>query len=127
MQSSAIKWNPWNKVVQDHRDGTIDEIATNIIRSKLGLPVPWKPSLAELECRLPPIYDVFPQSGIISGLYRNNKKGRIYRVFDECVNATNAQDGQVMIVYRDVHDPDKPFVREHREFQLKFTISEEDQ
>ncbi len=36
-----IKWNPGNKVVQDHRDGTIHYERTNIERAKRGLPVPW--------------------------------------------------------------------------------------
>jgi hypothetical protein len=40
-----IKWNPYNKVVQDHRDGTIDHVATNIERAKRGLPVPWTPEM----------------------------------------------------------------------------------
>jgi hypothetical protein len=35
-----VKWNPYNKVVQDHRDGTIDYGATNRERAKRGLPVP---------------------------------------------------------------------------------------
>ena len=49
----AIYWNPYNKVVQDHRDGTIYESATNAVRTKLGLPVPWSPTLGTKEVRLP--------------------------------------------------------------------------
>jgi hypothetical protein len=33
----AIKWNPYNLVVQDHRDGTIYEKETNSIREKIGI------------------------------------------------------------------------------------------
>ncbi len=33
----AIKWNPYNLVVQDHRDGTIYEKETNYVRRKLGI------------------------------------------------------------------------------------------
>ncbi len=51
----AIKWNPFNKVVQDHRDGVIDHRLTNIERAKRGLPVPWTPKLAESEVSEPEI------------------------------------------------------------------------
>jgi hypothetical protein len=44
-----IMWNPYNKVVQDHRDGTIDHDLTNIERAKRGLPVPWVPAMADVE------------------------------------------------------------------------------
>jgi hypothetical protein len=33
----AIKWNPYNLVVQDHRDGTIYVKETNEVREKLGI------------------------------------------------------------------------------------------
>ena len=36
-----IGWNPWNKVVQDHRDGTVHHHLTNLARARRGLPVPW--------------------------------------------------------------------------------------
>ena len=51
----SVYWNPYNKVVQDHRDGTIYESATNAVRIKLGLPVPWLPEFGEQECRQPAI------------------------------------------------------------------------
>lgn len=44
-----VCWNPWNKVVQDHRDGTINDGLTNIERAKRGLPVPWTPAMAATE------------------------------------------------------------------------------
>jgi hypothetical protein len=51
-----VKWNPWNKVVQDHRDGTIDHYLTNKERAERGLPVPWTPEMADTELRQPPRY-----------------------------------------------------------------------
>ncbi len=51
-----VKWNPWNKVVQDHRDGTIDFAATNRERAARGLPVPWRPAMGEHEVRMKPVY-----------------------------------------------------------------------
>lgn len=50
-----VYWNPYNKVVQDHRDGTIDHEATNLERARRGLPVPWVPRMAETEVHEPPI------------------------------------------------------------------------
>jgi hypothetical protein len=50
-----IMWNPWNKVVQDHRDGTIHHDLTNEARATRGLPVPWTPEMGDIECRQPPI------------------------------------------------------------------------
>lgn len=52
---SPIKWNPGNKVVQDHRDGTIDFELTNIERAKRGLPVPWTVEIGYEEARLPDV------------------------------------------------------------------------
>lgn len=51
-----VKWNPWNKVVQDHRDGTIDHERTNVERIKRGLPTPWMPDLADKEAHEQPIW-----------------------------------------------------------------------
>jgi hypothetical protein len=50
-----VYWNPYNKVVQDHRDGTIYESATNAVRQSLGLRVPWLPEFGEEECRQPAV------------------------------------------------------------------------
>lgn len=36
-----IKWNPFNQVTQDHRDGTVIQPDTDIERAKRGLP-PWQ-------------------------------------------------------------------------------------
>lgn len=41
MLHEAIHWNSANGVVQDHRDGTIYEDETNLVRQALGLAVPW--------------------------------------------------------------------------------------
>jgi hypothetical protein len=43
--SDPIKWNPWNKVVQDHRDGTVHHELTNVARQARGLPAPWTPGI----------------------------------------------------------------------------------
>lgn len=55
-ESEPIKWNPWNKVVQDHRDGTVHHDLTNVARAKRGLPVPWTPGMADEECRQAPTF-----------------------------------------------------------------------
>jgi len=53
--TDPVMWNPWNKVVQDHRDGTIDHELTNAARAERGLPVPWTSDMGEVECRQAPI------------------------------------------------------------------------
>ena len=54
-EKEATKWNPWNKVVQDHRNGRVDHRRTNRERKKRGLPTPWHPSMADKEMRKGPI------------------------------------------------------------------------
>ncbi|MBP27864.1 hypothetical protein [Methylobacterium sp.] len=51
-----ICWNPWNKVVQDHRDGTIHHDLTNAERVKRGLPTPWVPAFGDTEPFERPIF-----------------------------------------------------------------------
>lgn len=46
---NPIYWNGYNKVVQDHRDGTIHHDLTNAERAKRGLPTPWAPEMADSE------------------------------------------------------------------------------
>jgi hypothetical protein len=53
---NPIQWNPYNKVVQDHRNGTIEITLTNQERSKRGLVVPWTPEISTKEIQEPPIY-----------------------------------------------------------------------
>jgi len=57
--------------------------------------------------------------------YTHIKSGRTYEVLSlTTVNATNAQDGQIMVLYTgDRRDGSGKgiFVREFKEFQLKFT------
>lgn len=55
MRTDPICWNPWNKVVQDHRDGKIYHALTNVERAARGLPVPWTPAMADVEVRQPPV------------------------------------------------------------------------
>jgi hypothetical protein len=45
--ANPVYWNPYNKVVQDHRDGTIHYEATDVERAERGLPVPWTPEMDE--------------------------------------------------------------------------------
>lgn len=52
-RENPIRWNPYNKVVQDHRDGTILHILTNEERAKRGMAVPWTPEISEREVREP--------------------------------------------------------------------------
>jgi hypothetical protein len=47
----SVYWNPYNKVVQDHRDGTIYENATNAVREKLRLKVPWNSRIGRREVK----------------------------------------------------------------------------
>ena len=54
--SDPVKWNPWNKVVQDHRDGTVYDERTNAERSLRGLPTPWSPDFANEEVHQPPVF-----------------------------------------------------------------------
>lgn len=58
-------------------------------------------------------------------LFRNKKTGQLYVKLREAVNATNAQDGQKMILYAQVWKSGdveaKPlYVREAGEFNEKF-------
>jgi hypothetical protein len=53
---NPVKWNPFNKVVQDHRDGTIDVKATNRERRRRGLKTPWSAALADAEVRQAPVW-----------------------------------------------------------------------
>ena len=52
--------------------------------------------------------------------YRNKKNGKIYTVTGECLNCTNAQDGQEMYIYK-VEGSDLTFARSKQEFHEKFT------
>jgi len=51
-----VRWNPYSKVVQDHRDGTIYVDVTNAVREAKGLPVPWTSELAEREVHNKPVF-----------------------------------------------------------------------
>ena len=54
-QDNPVKWNPYNKVVLDHRNGAIDIPSTNSERAKRGLVIPWTPEIGEKEVKEPPI------------------------------------------------------------------------
>ncbi len=53
--------------------------------------------------------------------YRNIKNGNFYEVIrDDVINCTNANDDQIMVLYKTERYPDKIFVREIKEFNEKF-------
>lgn len=54
----------------------------------------------------------------MSQIYIHKKTGNKYFVTGEAINATNANDGQVMIIYTNADG--KTFVREKKEFLEKF-------
>lgn len=54
--------------------------------------------------------------------YKNIKNGNIYEVIrDDVINCTNANDDQIMVLYKSEEHPDLIFVREKNEFHIKFT------
>jgi len=55
-----IRWNPWNKVVQDHRDGTIDMGFTDTLREAMRLPQ-WSREVAEKEVHEKPVFYPLPR------------------------------------------------------------------
>jgi len=53
--------------------------------------------------------------------FKNIKNGNIYEVIrEDVINCTNANDGEIMVLYRSDNYPDKIFVREKNEFYVKF-------
>ena len=53
--------------------------------------------------------------------YRNIKNGNIYEIIrDDVINCTNANDNQIMVLYKSLEHPDMLFVREINEFNIKF-------
>jgi hypothetical protein len=53
---SGVFWNPGNKVVQDHHDGTLHPLKTDAERKLRSLPTTWSPAMAEAEVRERPAY-----------------------------------------------------------------------
>lgn len=51
---------------------------------------------------------------------KNIKTGQLYTVCGDCKNCTNAQDGQMMILYFTRGVPAELFSREKGEFEMKF-------
>lgn len=52
---------------------------------------------------------------------KHKKTGDIYNVIGTCINATNANDGDVMIIYQKITpNASITFVRERKEFLQKF-------
>lgn len=50
---------------------------------------------------------------------RHIKTGNIYEVIGEAINATNANDGEIVVIYK---KDTKIFVREKKEFYEKFQL-----
>lgn len=58
---------------------------------------------------------------MFSKKYRNIKNGNTYEVIrDDIINCTNANDGQIMVLYKSQKSPELLFVREKSEFLQKF-------
>jgi hypothetical protein len=57
-------------------------------------------------------------------LYRNKKKGTLYKLIGTAINCTNAQDGQIMLIYEPYEQEEEHlvFVRERNEFYEKFEL-----
>ena len=56
----------------------------------------------------------------IIGYFKHIKTGKIYNAVGCAINATNANDGQTMVVYR--NDDNNYFTREINEFKEKFEV-----
>jgi hypothetical protein len=61
---------------------------------------------------------------IIFPRFKNKKNGKYYDVIDSCLNATNANNGQIMIIYQSIDGTSK-YCREEKEFLEKFEKVEE--
>ena len=54
-------------------------------------------------------------------LFKHLKTGNIYEMLrDDVINCTNANDDQIMVMYKRADLPDLIFVREKSEFYQKF-------
>lgn len=57
----------------------------------------------------------------VSKLFKHLKTGNIYEMLrDDVINCTNANDDQIMVMYKREDLPDLIFVREKSEFYQKF-------
>lgn len=55
--------------------------------------------------------------------FRNIKNGNTYYLLrDDIINCTNANDNQIMVLYKSLDHKDMLFVREKVEFYNKFTV-----
>ena len=59
-------------------------------------------------------------------IYKNKKKGTLYKIRGTAINCTNAQDGQEMFLYEPLEQTGGhlTFVREKNEFYEKFELIE---
>ena len=57
----------------------------------------------------------------VSKLFKHLKTGNTYEMLrDDVINCTNANDDQIMVMYKRADLPDLIFVREKSEFYQKF-------
>lgn len=57
----------------------------------------------------------------MSKIFKHLKTGNIYTMLrDDIINCTNANDEQIMVLYKREDKPDLLFVREKEEFYKKF-------
>ena len=60
---------------------------------------------------------------MFSKKYKHLKTGNIYEVIrDDVLNCTNANDEQIMVLYKKEQSPELLFVREKTEFLQKFEL-----
>lgn len=52
--------------------------------------------------------------------WANKKTGKLYVIFDVCIDKTSERDGLPVIIYRSVDVGSPLFVREKKEFLQKF-------
>lgn len=57
---------------------------------------------------------------IVGHVYRNIKHNTLYKVTGIAIDCTNQRDGNEMVVYSPVNEPEKTFVRDIIEFKHKF-------
>ena len=59
-------------------------------------------------------------NGGVVMIFQNVKTGNLYQIRHFAIDATNSRDGESVVVYYAVNDPEKIFVRNEEEFFKKF-------
>lgn len=64
----------------------------------------------------------------MSNIYKNKETGKHYEVWRmDLINCTNANDGDLMVIYKNKKDHALTFVREKQEFLDKFELTDFDE